>query len=123
MFNPNIFYLPVMPAQIYGQHILPESRFTFIKNVNFCNSLLWPWPPFYEIAKVDNPYPICNYIQHSYYTQHSYYKIPAFHLYEVQPKSYSCNSLSTTEENSEVPLIKNLFYPCFYVNPNKKSNF
>ena len=40
MFNPNIFYLPVMPAQIYGRHILPESRFTLIKNVNFRNSLL-----------------------------------------------------------------------------------
>ena len=35
MFNPNIFYLPIMPAQIYGQLILPESRFTFIKMSTF----------------------------------------------------------------------------------------
>ena len=28
-----------------GRHILPESRFTFIKNVNFCNSLLWSHAP------------------------------------------------------------------------------
>ena len=40
MFNPIIFYLPVMPAQIYGQHILPKFRFTFMKNVNCHNSLL-----------------------------------------------------------------------------------
>ena len=40
MFNPNIFYLPVMPAQIYGRHILPKFRFTFMKNVNIQNSLL-----------------------------------------------------------------------------------
>ena len=40
MFNPNIFYLPVMPAQIYGRHILPKFRFTFMKNVNIHNSLL-----------------------------------------------------------------------------------
>ena len=30
-----------MPAQISGRCILPKSRFTFIKNVNFHNSLLW----------------------------------------------------------------------------------
>ena len=41
MFNPNILYLPVMPAQISGRWILPKSRFTFIKNVNIQNSLLW----------------------------------------------------------------------------------
>ena len=40
MFNPNIFYLPVMPAQIYGRHILPKFRFSFMKNVNIQNSLL-----------------------------------------------------------------------------------
>ena len=28
-----------MPAQIYGRCILPESKFTFIKKVNFHNSL------------------------------------------------------------------------------------
>ena len=42
MFNPNIFYLSVMPAQIYGRHILPKFRFTFMKNVNIHNSLLCP---------------------------------------------------------------------------------
>ena len=40
MFKINIFYLPVMPAQIYGRHILPKFRFTFMKNVNIHNSLL-----------------------------------------------------------------------------------
>ena len=40
MFNPNTFYLPVMPAQISGRCILPKSRFTFIKSVNIQNSLL-----------------------------------------------------------------------------------
>ena len=40
MFNPNTFYLPVMPAQISGRCILPKFRFTFIKNVNIQNSLL-----------------------------------------------------------------------------------
>ena len=30
-----------MPAQISGRCILPKSRFTFIKNVNIQNSLLW----------------------------------------------------------------------------------
>ena len=29
-----------MPAQIYGRHILPKFRFTFMKNVNIHNSLL-----------------------------------------------------------------------------------
>ena len=48
MFNLNIFCLPVMPAQIYGRYILPKSRFTFIKNVNIQNSLLWHQPiPFF----------------------------------------------------------------------------
>ena len=41
MFIPNIFYLPFMPAQIYGRHSLPKFKFTFMKNVNIHNSLLW----------------------------------------------------------------------------------
>ena len=43
MFNPNTFYLPVMPAQISGRCILPKFRFTFIKSVNIQNSLLRTW--------------------------------------------------------------------------------
>ena len=43
MFNPNIFYLPFMPAQIFGRCILPKFRFTFIKSVNIQNSLLRTW--------------------------------------------------------------------------------
>ena len=45
MFNPNIFYLSVLPAQIYGRHNLPKFRFTFMKNVNIQNSLLRIWLP------------------------------------------------------------------------------
>ena len=41
-FPLSVLYSLVMPAQSYGRHILPESRFTSIKNVNFRNSLLWP---------------------------------------------------------------------------------
>jgi hypothetical protein len=37
----NIFFLPVMPAQISGRCNLPKSRFAFIKDVNIQNSLLW----------------------------------------------------------------------------------
>ena len=44
MFNPNIFNLPVMPAQIYGQHILPKFRFIFMKNVNIQNCLSYVVP-------------------------------------------------------------------------------
>ena len=31
------------PSQIYGRHILPKFRFTFMKNVNIHNSLLWDY--------------------------------------------------------------------------------
>ena len=31
------------PSQIYGRHILPKFRFTFMKNVNIHNSLFWDY--------------------------------------------------------------------------------
>ena len=44
MFNPNIFYLPVMPAQIYGRHVLSKVQIYFHEKCQFSQlltPLLW----------------------------------------------------------------------------------